>query len=97
MGGSTYSYIQIISLYVNLTKYHNGLFVHGAVEIATLTRVREEGADRDKTQIRVLPAEEVNDIIKVYNEKEEARKREEKAKEERAKQTKEAAPTSSTS
>ena len=58
--------------------------------------MREEGADKDKTQIRVLPADEVNALIKVYNEKEEERKREAKAKEERAKQAKEAA-TSSTS
>ena len=56
--------------------------------------MREEGADKDKTLIRVLPADEVNSLIKVYNEKEEARKREEKAKEERAKQVKEAAASS---
>lgn len=56
------------------------------VEVATLTRVREEGSDKDKTVIRVLPADELNDLIKIYNEKEEARKREERAKEERAKE-----------
>ena len=66
-----------------------------AVEIATLTRVREEGSDQDKTVIRVLPASELNEMIKVYNEKEEVRKREEKAKEEKAKQEKAAAATSS--
>ena len=58
------------------------------VEIATLTRAREEGADKDKTVIRVLPADEVNAIIKDFNEKEEARKKAEKAKEEKAKQEK---------
>lgn len=59
-----------------------------AVEIATLTRVREEGADEEKTVIRVLPAAELNEVIRVYNEREEARKREEKAKEEKSKQEK---------
>ncbi len=52
--------------------------------MATLTRVREEGADEDKTQIRVLPAAELNEVIRVYNEKEEERKREEKSKQEKA-------------
>ena len=61
-----------------------------AVEIATLTRVRE-GADEEKTVIRVLPAAELNEVIRVYNEREEARKREEKAKEEKSKQEKAAA------
>lgn len=65
------------------------LISFSAVEIATLTRVREEGADEDKTVIRVLPAAELNEVIKIYNEREEERKREEKAKEqERSKQEK---------
>ncbi len=59
-----------------------------AVEMATLTRVREEGADEDKTVIRVLPAAELNEVIRVYNEREEERKREQKAKEEKSKQEK---------
>lgn len=54
------------------------------VEMATLTRVREEGAEQDKTVIRVLPADEVNELVRVFNEKEEERKREEKAKQEKA-------------
>lgn len=38
--------------------------------------------------IRVLPAAELNEVIRVYNEREEERKRDEKAKEEKAKQEK---------
>ena len=48
------------------------------MELATLTR--EDG----RSVIRVLPAEEVDDVIKRYNEKAEAKRREEKAKEEAA-------------
>ena len=58
--------------------------------------MREEGSDKDKTVIRVLPADELNDMIKVYTDKEEARKREERAKEEKAKQER-AAASSTTS
>ena len=71
-------------------------FTEHSVEIATLTRVREEGADEDQTVIRVLPATELNEIIRIYNEKEEARKKEEKEKEEKAKQKTEEATTSLT-
>ena len=74
----------------------NNLIFFFSVEIATLTRVKEEGSDKEKTVIRVLPADELNDMIKVYNEKEEARKKEERAKEEKAKQER-AAASSTTS
>ena len=53
------------------------------VEFATLTRVGDGEAAR--TQIRVLPAGEVDTLIQDYMKKEEERKREETAKEEKAK------------
>ena len=65
------------------------------MEIATLTReASEDGAE--KTKIRVLPGNEVDDLIKVYNEKEDARKKEERVKEEKAKQEKAAAASKTT-
>lgn len=78
---------------MRLVVLHN--FACFAVEIATLARVRVEGEEQDKTVIKVLQADEVNDLIRVY-EKEEARKKEEKAKEEKARQEKAAASTSTT-
>ena len=53
------------------------------MEIATLTRVGEGEAGR--TEIRVLPAEEVESLIRDHVTREEARKKEEKAKVEKAK------------
>ena len=59
------------------------------VEIATLTRTGEGVAAR--TEITVLPGEEVDRLIKEYEAQVEAKKREERAKEERAKAEKAAA------
>lgn len=55
------------------------LFFVCAVELATLTREGE--GDRARTVIRVLPSEEVDALIKRYQEAVEAKKKEEKEKE----------------
>ena len=80
-------------VYAHQSRTHAHTHTHThthTVEIATLTRQSVEGTP-EKTQIRVLPAEETDAIIKEFYDAEEARKKEEKAKEEKAKQEKAAA------